>query len=61
MDTRVFYPGVKRRGREADHLSPSGAEVTITWSYSFTPPYISIAWCRVTNRGSFINFSAVFV
>jgi hypothetical protein len=27
MDTRVTFTGVKRSGREADHSSPSSAEV----------------------------------
>jgi hypothetical protein len=29
--------GVKRPGREADHSSPSSAEVNNAWSYTFTP------------------------
>jgi len=30
--------GVKRPGREADHLFPSSAEVKNTWRYTSTPP-----------------------
>jgi hypothetical protein len=30
--------GVKRPGREADHLPPSSAEVKNAWSYTSTPP-----------------------
>jgi hypothetical protein len=30
--------GVKRPGREADHLPPSTAEVKSVWSYTSTPP-----------------------
>jgi hypothetical protein len=30
--------GVKRPGREADHLSPSSAEAKNEWSYKSTPP-----------------------
>jgi hypothetical protein len=30
--------GVKWPGREADHSSPSSAEVKIAWSYTSTPP-----------------------
>jgi hypothetical protein len=29
---------VKRPGREADHSSPSSAEVEVAWSYASTPP-----------------------
>jgi hypothetical protein len=32
------YPGVKRPGREANHLSATSAEVKITWIYTATPP-----------------------
>jgi hypothetical protein len=32
------YLGVKRPGREADHLTPSSAEVKNEWSYTSTPP-----------------------
>jgi hypothetical protein len=34
----VLSPGVKRLGRESDHLSPSGAEVKNGWSYTTTHP-----------------------
>jgi hypothetical protein len=37
--------GVKRPGREADHLPPSSAEVKNAWSYTSPPPYASMAWC----------------
>jgi hypothetical protein len=37
-DTRGFFPGVKRSGREADHSSPSSANVKNAWSYISTPP-----------------------
>jgi hypothetical protein len=30
--------GIKRPGREADHLPPSSAEVNNTWSYTSTNP-----------------------
>jgi hypothetical protein len=38
MGTRGSFPGVKRLGREADHSSPSNAEVKNEWSYTSTPP-----------------------
>jgi len=31
------YPGAKRPGREADHSTPSSAEVKNVWSYTSTP------------------------
>jgi hypothetical protein len=34
---------VNPRGREADHSSPSSAEVKNQWSYTFTPPYTLMA------------------
>jgi hypothetical protein len=33
-------PGVKRQGREADHSSPTSAEVTKMLIYTSTPPYV---------------------
>jgi hypothetical protein len=43
--------GVKRLGREADHLPPSSAEVTSAWSYNSTPQYAFMAWCSVKGQG----------
>jgi hypothetical protein len=39
MDTRgrLFPPGVKRRGLEADHSSPTNADVKNMCSYTSTP------------------------
>jgi len=59
----VFPPGVMRSGREVDHSPPSSAEVKNTWSYTFTPSYVSIVRCLVKykihfhdvkHRGNFI-------
>jgi hypothetical protein len=41
---------VKRPGREADHLPPSGAEVKNEWSYTSTPQYAFMAWCPVKKK-----------
>jgi hypothetical protein len=38
MGTVGSFPGVKRPGREADHSSPSSAEVKNAWSYTSTAP-----------------------
>jgi hypothetical protein len=38
MGTRGSFPGVKQPGHEADHLSPSSAEVKNAWSYTSIPP-----------------------
>jgi hypothetical protein len=39
MDTGGSFPGVKRPGREADHLPPTSAEVKKMLVYSSTPLY----------------------
>jgi hypothetical protein len=36
-------PGVKRPGREADHLPPASTEVKKMWIYTSTPPYAFMA------------------
>jgi hypothetical protein len=47
--------GVKRQGREADHSSPSSAEVKNAWGYTSTPQYALMAWCSFKkHRDSFI-------
>jgi hypothetical protein len=33
------FPGVKRRGREADHSPPASTEVKKMWIYTSIPPY----------------------
>jgi hypothetical protein len=45
MVTWGSFPGVKRPGREADHLPPTSAEVNNTWIYTSTPPYIFVGQC----------------
>jgi hypothetical protein len=47
---RVVSPGVKRPGREANHLPPSSAEVKNAWSYTSTTQYVFMAWCLIMNR-----------
>jgi hypothetical protein len=37
IGTRGSFPGVKRPGRETDHLPPYSAEVKNVWSYTSTP------------------------
>jgi len=51
--TRCSYPGVKWPGHEADHSSPSSAEVRNVWGYTSTPPYIFMAWYLVMHRDNF--------
>jgi hypothetical protein len=41
--TGALFPGVKRQGREADHLPPGSAQVEKTWTYVSNPPYASKA------------------
>jgi hypothetical protein len=37
---RELFPRVKRQGREADHSTPTSAEVKKPWVYTSTPPYV---------------------
>jgi hypothetical protein len=41
---------VKRPGCEADHSTPSSAEVKEYWSYTATPQYVFMAWYFVKHR-----------
>jgi hypothetical protein len=50
MGIGVFFPGVKGLGREADHSSPSSAEVKKTWSYTSIPSCVCMAWCLIRHR-----------
>jgi hypothetical protein len=45
--------GIKRPGREAEHSSPSSAEVKNSWSYTTTPQYVFMAWFLVKHRDNF--------
>jgi hypothetical protein len=38
-----WVPGVKRQGREADHLPPTNAEVKKMWIYTSIPLYVFMA------------------
>jgi hypothetical protein len=44
---RALSPGIKRPGREADHLPPASDEVKEMWIYTSTPPYAFIAECLI--------------
>jgi hypothetical protein len=48
----TLFLGLKRSGREADHLPPSSAEVKNTWSYASTPQYAFLAWYSVKSTGT---------
>jgi len=51
-----FFPwGVKRLGREADHLPPSSAVVN-AWICTSNPHYAFMAWCPVKAQGQFYLF-----
>jgi hypothetical protein len=45
--------GMRRPVREADHPTPSSAEVKNAWSYNSTPQYAFMAWCLVKHRDIF--------
>jgi hypothetical protein len=42
--------GLKRAGREPDHLPPSSVEAKNARSCTFTPLYVFMAWCLVKYR-----------
>jgi hypothetical protein len=44
---------VKRPGREADHSSPSSAEVKNTWRYTSITEYAFVTWCSVKKKHNF--------
>jgi hypothetical protein len=44
----TLSPGVKRQGREADHLSPTSAEVKKMWIYTSNSPYAFMAQCLIS-------------
>jgi hypothetical protein len=46
----ALIPGIERPWREADHSSPSNAEVKKVWSYSSTPQFVFMAWCLSKRR-----------
>jgi hypothetical protein len=50
---RVFPPGIKEPGREADNLAPSISEVKNMWSYTSTPQNVFVGWCLVKHRDNF--------
>jgi hypothetical protein len=51
----ALFLRVKRPEREADHLSPSSAEVMNVWAYISIPQYAFMAWCsaEIKHRGNF--------
>jgi hypothetical protein len=46
----VFSTGVKTPRREADHSSPSTAEIKNAYIHTSTPPHVFMAWCLITQR-----------
>jgi hypothetical protein len=43
--------GVKRSLCEVNHSPSSSAKIKNVWSYTFTPPYVCMAWCLVKYQG----------
>jgi hypothetical protein len=43
----ILSSGVRRSGREADHSLPSTAHIKNEWGYTFTSPYVFMAWWLV--------------
>jgi len=48
-----FSGGLKRPEREADHSSPSSAEVKVLGAIPTLPPYVFMPWCLLKHRGNF--------
>jgi hypothetical protein len=51
----AYFPGVKRPQSEADHSSPSSADVKKTWIYASSPPYVFMDKCLVKYRNNFTS------
>jgi len=52
----VFYPEVEWLGHEADQSSSRSAEVKNAWSCISTLIYVSVVWCLIKLRGSFLLY-----
>jgi hypothetical protein len=50
MLTGEPFSSVKIPGCQVYHSPPSSAEVTNTWSYTCTPPYVLMARCLIKHR-----------
>jgi hypothetical protein len=55
----AFSLGVKRPGREIDHLPPSNDEVKNAWIYTSTPQYAFMAWCWVKHSDNFTFITSI--
>jgi len=49
----ALSPRAKRPEREADHSTPSSAEVKNVRSYTSTPAYVFMIWCLVKHGDNF--------
>jgi hypothetical protein len=56
----LFSLGVKRPGREADHLLPYSADVKNAWYHTSAPQYAFMAWCLFKCRDNFTFTCASF-
>jgi hypothetical protein len=50
MDTGALSLGVKRPECEAEHSSPSNADIKNVLSYNSTTPYVFMAWYLIKHR-----------
>jgi hypothetical protein len=50
--SRLTLGPIQLLGHEADDLPPSSAEVK-NMDYTFTPPYIFMAWCLIKQSNNF--------
>jgi hypothetical protein len=52
----TLSPKINQPGREADHSSPLSFYGTNAFSYTSTPPYISMVRCLIKDRDTFTNY-----
>jgi hypothetical protein len=51
MVAGVYFPGLKRSGREAHNFSETNA-IKNMWIYTSAPPYVFLVWYINKNRES---------
>jgi hypothetical protein len=53
MGTGGSFPEDKQLGHEAAHSRPSSPKIKNVWSYTSTPPYVSMVWSLIKHRDDF--------
>jgi hypothetical protein len=50
----VLFQGLKRTELENKQLPPFNIDINNGWSFTFTPPYVFVAWRLIKNGISFV-------